>query len=390
MRFTRTYDKLLEAKKKHPRYIDSGGGTRSGKTYSTLQLLYFMALGDRKPTLTSVVSETFPHLKRGAIRDFKAILGEDNLWSEDAWSKTESVYTLPNGSQIEFFSADQPSKVHGPARDRLFINEAVNIDWETARQLFIRTRGLIICDYNPTHAFWMHKEIAPKDNCISIQSTYNDNQFLPKEQINEIESNRKDRNWWRVYGEGLVGQLEGVVYDFEQVDSFPMIDKVCYGMDFGFSNDPTAIVKIGVDTGRRQFYVKQVCYHTGMLNSDIIKELQLECVGNTTPIYADCAEPKSIEEIKRAGFNIKPCDKDAPVRSDKLKFQLQWMQGWKMFVTKDSLDVINELRNYTWDKDKDGNLLNHPIDRYNHALDAVRYALYTGYGKRSNGTYNVR
>lgn len=392
MKFTNTFRKLKDAYWQHPRYIDSGGGTRSSKTYSALQLLFLIAEGDKHPTITSVVSETMPHLKRGAIRDFKEILSEDGLWDEDCWSKSESIYTLKkSGSVIEFFSADQPGKVHGPARDRLFINEAVNVPYETARQLFVRTKDLIICDYNPTHSFWIHEHIVPRDNCITIHSTYQDNPFLTPEQVAEIESNRHDRNWWQVYGEGKVGTLEGLIYAFEQIDRMPDDAglKEVWGMDFGFTNDPTAIVRCLVDTGRKVVYVDEKCYRTRMMNADIATLLTSEGIGPAVEIFADCAEPKSIAEIRTAGLKVLPSDKDAPVRSQKLAFQLQWMQGWQVKVTKSSVNLIKELRNYTWDKDKDGNSVNYPIDIYNHALDAMRYAIWSKFGKRSTGAYTI-
>lgn len=394
MYFTTTFHKVYDSYMADPRFIDCCGGARSSKTFSILQFLYLLSLGDKKPTITSVVSETMPHLKRGAIRDFKGILsGETQLWSEDNWSKSESIYTLPNGSIIEFFSCDQAGKVHGPARDRLFINEAQNVPYEVARQLFIRTRGLIIFDYNPTHSFWAHEKIAPRENCISIHSTYKDNTFLTPEQVAEIESNRNDRNWWRVYGEGLVGQLDGLIYDFEQIDSMPQEDNLIeiIGLDFGFSSDPTAIVRVKADTKRKVLYVEELCCNVGMLNSDIIERLErCDVPKRSVPIYADCAEPKSIAEIAKAGFNVKPSDKGAPVRSEKLKFQIQWMQGWKLCVTKGSLNLIKELRNYTWDKDKDGNTLNFPIDKFNHLCDAMRYACFSHLAKNTgSGQYNL-
>lgn len=391
MKTTRVFDKLVEAEYQHPRYIVNEGGARSSKTYSTLQLLSLLAENDKKPTITSVVSESMPHLKRGCIRDFKAIMVARNIWNEDAWSKVESIYTFPNGSIIEFFSADQSGKVLGAARDRLYVNECNHIDYEIMRQLSIRTRGRIFIDYNPSYSFWAHDKIIPREDALLIHSTYRDNPFLSPEQIAEIESNKNDARWWRVFGEGLVGVNEGIVYDFETIDTMPDsygLTEV-YGMDFGFTNDPTACVRLLADTGRKIVHVDEIIYKTRMLNSDIINELRSH--GATrSPIYADCAEPKSIAEIANAGFNIRPCDKNAPVRSDKLNFQIQFVQGWKLMVTKRSLNVINELRNYTWDKDKDGNDLNYPIDKYNHSLDALRYALYTHFGKAAGyGRYTI-
>lgn len=392
--FTMTAKAVAEA----GRFVSSCGGTRSGKTYSNLQLLLYLASNDSGPTITSVVSETMPHLKRGAIRDFMAIMGD--AWEEARWNKTDAVYTFANGAIIEFFSADSPAKVHGPARDRLFLNEAQNISYEVARQLFVRTKGLVLIDYNPTHAFWAMDKVEVLDSCKVVHSTYMDNcdartgvSFLSENQVAEIESNRADRNWWRVYGEGKVGQLEGLIYDFEQIDELPDLTGLVdiYGMDFGFTNDPTALVHILADTGRKVLYADEVIYRTRMLNSDIIAAMAEGGVPfHSVPVYADCAEPKSIAEIGAAGFNIFPCDKDAPVRSEKLKFQISFVKGWTLRVTKRSVNLIRELRNYTWAKDKDGNNLNSPIDCFNHALDALRYAVYTHLAQREGfGQYNI-
>lgn len=370
MNDTVVYQKTLDAASIAGRFVSSCGGTRSGKTFAALEWLYKRAARDKAPSINSVVSETFPHLKRGAIRDFQTLLGD--RWDESCWSKGESVYTLPNGSIIEFFSADSPAKVHGPARDRLFLNEVQNIPYEIARQLFVRTRGLIIMDYNPTHSFWANELIETRPECVTIHSTYKDNPFLTPEQVAEIESNRHDRNWWQVYGEGKVGTLEGLIYTFEQIDRMPEPEglKEVWGMDFGFTNDPTAIVRCLVDTGRKTVYVDEKCYRTRMMNADIAALLKAEGIGPATEIYADCAEPKSIAEIRTAGLKVLPSDKDAPVRSQKLTFQLQWMQGWQIRVTKSSVNLIKELRNYTWDKDKDGNSVNYPIDTFNHCFVA--------------------
>lgn len=389
MIYTPVYDRTMDAIIDTDRFVSSCGGTRSGKTYATLQCIFELAVQDKRPTITSVVSETFPHLKRGAIRDFQLALGD--YWNEKYWSKGESVYTLPNGSIIEFFSADTPAKVHGPARDRLFINEVQTIPYEIARQLFVRTRGLIILDYNPTHSFWANEEIETRDNCVKVHSTYLDNPFLTPEQVAEIEANRHDRNWWQVYGEGKVGTLEGLIYSFEQIDEMPEPDglRETWGIDFGFTHDPTAIVRVLADTGKKYAFVDEIDYRTGMVNPDIAQVLRERHIHRSVHIWADAAEPKSIAEIGAAsGCNIRPCDKSAPVRSDRLKFQLLWMQGWKLYVTKRSLNLIRELRNYTWEKDRDGKLTDRPIDSFNHALDAMRYALFSELaGNEGSGRY---
>lgn len=391
MKTTGTFDKMVDALSRRPRYISSCGSTRSGKTYSVLQLFILLAQNDRKPTVNSIVSETFPHLRKGAIREFQSIMEDEGLWSPDSWSKTESTYTFDNGAIIEFFSVDNASKVHGPARDRLFINECQFIPYNTARQLFVRTRGLIILDYNPVQSFWANEDIERRDNCVRVHSTYRDNTFLTPEQVEEIESNKGDTNWWRVYGEGKIGQLAGLIYSIEIVDAMPEPAGLAeiYGLDFGFTNDPTAIVHILADTRRKILYIDEVCYRTRMLNGDIIRAMDEAGVPRrSVPIYADCAEPKSIAEISQAGYNVKPCDKGAATRSDKLKFQIQYMQGWTIKVTKNSVNVIREARNYTWMKDKDGKDLPYPVDVWNHAMDAMRYAAYTHLAS-GRGTYKV-
>ena len=377
MRTTRVFDITSSAWLKKPRYISSCGGTRSGKTFSIIQLLYLQCLGEERrnapPTINSIVSESMPHLKRGAIRDFKTILQGEGIWSDEKWSETDKYYRFSNGSIIEFFSIDNAGKVYGSARDNLFINECQHIDYEIARQLFVRTRGRIILDYNPTNHFWVMDKIECKDNCIRVHSTYKDNGFLTPEQVREIEDNQDDKNWWKVFGEGKEGTLDGLIFEFEQIDDLPVKTEMDHlveiqGLDFGFTNDPTARVQVVADSRKKILYVRERCYRTHMQNKHIIQDLQDDGVSRRVEIYADCAEPKSIADIQDAGYNIIACDKDAPVKSDKLKFQLQWMQGWKLYVTKDSLNLIEELRNYTWAKDKDGTLLNQPIDKFNHCF----------------------
>lgn len=360
-----------------PRYISSCGGTRSGKTFSNLQLLILVA-NTRKVTI-SVVSETMPHLKRGAIRDFQNIMGTE--FDETRWNKTDAIYTFPNGSIIEYFSADSPAKVHGPARDILFLNEAQNISYDIARHLFVRTSERILIDYNPTHTFWVNERIEPSEDCVCIHSTYKDNcdcatgeTFLSPEQIQEIESNRGDANWWRVYGEGKVGQLEGLIFpDFEQVDALPevtdgMID--VYGLDFGFTNDPSVLLHILIDTRKRELWVDELFYRTGMLNADMAQAAKGENVGRR-PIYADSAEPKTCEELRRYGLNV-----IGAYKATRKAEQLQALKAYALKITKRSVNTIRETRGYTWQRTGDGQWLNEPIAFQDHAMDALRYGAF--------------
>lgn len=379
MQTTRVFDEIAKAYRDGLRGVDSRGGTRSTKTYSALQFLVFLAVGLARKKLISVVSETLPHLKKGAIRDFEEILQREgiiagSLRDDSRWNATDRVFTFANGTIIEFFSADSPGKVHGPSRDILFINEGQNIRWETANQLMIRTREFVIVDYNPTHEFWAHTELATDPRFRTIVSTYKDNPFLTEAQIADIEKGKKNAAWWRVYGLGLTGQLEGVIYTFEQIERMP--DDVGLvrigGLDYGFTNSKTAGVEVLADIRRKALYVDEMFYGSGMHNFDIIAALNAHGFPKGGPrLYADCAEPKANSEIKLAGFNVWPSDK-----GKEITFQISWMQGWDLYVTKTSTNVIKELRNYIWDTDRDGNRLNQPIKEYDHAMDAMRYAAF--------------
>lgn len=377
MQTTRVFDEIAKAYRDGLRGVDSRGGTRSTKTYSALQFLVFLAVGLATKKLISVVSETLPHLKKGAIRDFEEIMQKEgiiatSLRDDPRWNATDRVFTFANGTIIEFFSADSPGKVHGPSRDILFINEGQNIRWETARQLMIRTREFIIVDYNPTHEFWAHTELATDPRFRTIVSTYKDNPFLTPAQVEDIERGKKNANWWRVYGLGQTGQLEGVIYSFEQIDTMPTDPGLVRigGLDYGFTNSKTAGVDILADVRRKRLYVDEMFYGSGMHNFEIVAALNAHGFPKKGPrLYADCAEPKANSEIKLAGFNVWPSDK-----GKEITFQISWMQGWDILVTKRSVNVIKEFRNYIWDTDRDGNQLNQPIKEFDHAMDAMRYA----------------
>lgn len=390
MRTTGTFEKLCVALAEEPRYIDSRGGARSGKTISALQLLVLLALNDKTQTITSVVSESLPHLKRGAIRDFISVMKEENLWDDKSWNKTDFIYTFPSGSIIEFFGADVPGKLQGPARDRLFINEANRVEWESARQLMVRTAGVVIYDYNPSSPFWGTDEIPKRDRYTLVHTTYKDNQFLPDEVRREIEANKGSGNWWRVYGLGLIGQVEGQVFNFKVVDTMPepagFIET--WGMDFGFTNDPTTVIRTLVHTGRKEIYADQLIWQTGMTNPEIanaLKDLGIQRPGNGPIVWADCAEPKSIEEVSACGVNVRGCDKKTAVRE-----QIQALQSWTIYVTRRSVDLINEGRKYLFKQRPDGTYTNEPIDFFNHGIDALRYATFTGVIMQSQrGTYTL-
>lgn len=350
--------------------IVNKGGTRSGKTFANLQFILWYAQTFENVVI-SVVGETIPFLKRGAVRDFLDITKGAIL--PNAWNSTDMTLTLPNGSKIEFFSADNESKIHGAARDVLFINECFFIRFETYRQLSMRTRRFILLDYNPRARFWVDEYLLQRPETCLIHSTYKDNPYLTARQIAEIESYKNDANFWRVYGLGETGSVEGLIYtNWEQCDALTTnYKKEFFCLDFGFTNDPTAILQVrqGVDA----LYIKQICYKSNMLNADIAQALKEAGATRQTLIVADSAEPKSIAEINTHGLNVKPALKGA----GSISAGIGAVQSFKLRVTSNSGDLINELRNYMFKRDKDGEYINEPIDKFNHALDALRYGVNT-------------
>lgn len=352
--------------------IVNKGGTRSGKTWALLQLVIYLATRLTNVTI-SIVGESVPFLKRGAMKDFRTMMGSD--WMENWWNATDKVYTFPNtGSTIEFFSAENESKVHGSARDYLFVNECYFIDWEVYRQLAVRTRKAILLDYNPRSRFWVDEYLIGKDNVALIHSTYKDNPHLTPMQVAQIESNQSDSNWWRVYGLGETGSVEGLIYtNWAIVDAMPeTYKKEFYCIDFGFTNDPTAILRVRLSGG--ELWVQELAYRTGMLNQDIVKCLQGNHVARGAMIVCDSAEQKSIAEINNlGGFRAVPVAKGR----GSVTAGITAVQAYKVNVLQDALGTIDELRNYSWKRDINGNYINEPIDRYNHSLDALRYGVTT-------------
>lgn len=360
------FNGTLTAMRKGKRVIACKGGTRSGKTWGLLQLCYTLAMNKRN-ILVSVVGESVPFLKRGAMRDFKTMQGND--WREEWWNATDKVYTFPaTKSSIEFFSADNIGKVHGSSRDYLFINECYFILYETFRQLAVRTRKTIFLDYNPRSRFWVDEHLLDRESTELIHSTYRDNPFLSAEQIAEIESNRSDANWWRVYGEGETGSVEGLIYtNWDIVDTMPSSRHEYIGIDFGFTNDPTAILRVVKSGG--ELYVDELCYRRGYDNTMIARLLKDEGCNAYSDIVADSAEPKSIREINAYGLSAKPVTKSP----DSILNGIQVLQRYKLHVTKRSVGTINELRNYSWKQDVNGNYINKPVGIFDHAMDALRY-----------------
>ena len=351
----------------HKRIRAVAGGTSASKTISILLYLIAKCQTDTTPTLTSVVSESFPHLRKGAMRDFLNIMQEHEYFKEDSWSKTDFTYTFETGSTLEFFSADQPGKVRGPRRDRLFVNEVNNVGKEAFEQLLIRTKEFCYADWNPVAEFYMYEEyIGHRDDVEFLILTYLDNEALSEEIVGEIERRKDNKQWWRVYGEGLLGESDERVFTgWQIIDSVPHEARlVRYGLDFGYTNDPTAIIAIYEYNGG--YILDEVAYQKGLTNKQIADILQNV---DKALVIADSAEPKSIDELKLYGINVLGATKGR----DSVNQGIQYVKDQRISITKRSVFTIKEYRNYLWDKDKDERVLNVPIDLWNHAMDAIRY-----------------
>ena len=383
---TTALKKLLRLKK---RIKVVRGGTSASKTFSILPILVDRAI--KTPNLEiSVVSESVPHLRRGALKDFLKIMMSLGRYNDSQFNKSTLKYTFGNNSYIEFFSVDQPDKLRGARRNVLYVNECNNVDFDSYYQLAIRTSGEIWLDYNPSSTFWVDREIIGSDDVDFITLTYLDNEALPETIIKEIESAKEKAktssywaNWWQVYGLGQTGSLEGVcIPDWQEIDNLPEEARLlCYGMDWGYSNDPTSL--IAMYKYNDAYIFDELVYKKGLLNSDISNTFKSLNVNDI--VYADSAEPKSIAELNSYGHNVLPVSKGR----DSIVYGINLINQNKVYVTKRSKNLINELRNYIWMTDKSGMKLNKPIDAYNHAIDAMRYAITSQLENPNKGNYFI-
>ena len=382
---TTAINKIL-ALKKRVKIIQ--GGTSAGKTFGIIPVLIDRAMKTSNLEI-SIVAESIPHLRRGALKDFLKIMKWTNRYIDASFNKSLLRYEFGNGSYMEFFSADDSSKLRGARRDILYINECNNIEFESYNELSIRTKKEVYLDFNPANEFWVHTELKDELDTDFIILTYKDNEALDEAIVAQIEKNRLKAttssywaNWWRVYGLGEIGMLEGVIFsNWKTIDTIPVEAKLLgYGLDFGYTNDPTTIIEVYNYNGKR--ILNEICYQTGMVNSDVAKKLESNVIA-----YADSSEPKSIEEIKRQGKTIKGVTKG----QDSINFGIQIMQGQEYLVTSSSINLIKELRAYCWDSDKTGKRLNKPAGGNDHAIDAVRYHEMETLGINSMyGQYNIR
>jgi phage terminase large subunit len=363
----------IRALKKFVRGVQ--GGTSAGKTFGILPILIDIAAKVPMSEI-SVVAESIPHLKRGAMKDFKKIMAETGRWVGDRWNATDFKYTFANGSAIEFFSGDNDAKLRGARRDWLYMNECNNMTLHAYTELASRTKMGVFLDWNPTAAFWFHEELMNDPDVDYITITYEDNEACPESALSFIlkakekaKTSKFWENWYKVYGLGQIGSLEGVIFpDWKPCKNIPEgAELISYGLDWGFTNDPTALIAVYRFNGA--IYVNELIYQTRLTNSDIIDKLKVLGVNSRNCIVADSAEPKSIQDMSNAGFWVEGARKGP----DSIKNSIDRLQQYEILVTSDSLNLIKELRQYKWAKDKEGKALNVPEDAFNHAIDALRY-----------------
>lgn len=363
---TKIFAEIEEARKRGYTTISAQGSSRSSKTYNILIWLIVYCL--RHPdTSVSIVRATLPAIKGSVYRDFKEILINMGVFDEKALNKSEMIYTFANGSFVEFFSTDSEQKLRGRKRQILYVNEGNELLYIEWQQLKMRTTQMAIIDYNPSFSdeHWLC-ELNRDPRTYHFISTYKDNPFLEQVVIDEIESlQHKNKSLWQVYGLGMQAIVEGLIFpEIEIVDEFPdYCNKVAIGMDFGFTHDPTAIIKCGIYND--SLYVDELCYKTHLLTSEIIAELKQYKLH----IYPDSADPRLIQEISNAGLIIYPIQK----AQGSIMAGLTKMMEFKLRITRRSTNLIKEFKNYTYLQNKDGKWLNQPIDAYNHGIDAVRY-----------------
>jgi phage terminase large subunit len=369
------YTPVFEANKKaiesrKYRVIANEGSTRSSKTVSLTQLLALYIPNNCKKSI-SIVSPSLPHLKRGARRDFLNALMTAGTYSDKDFNKTDNIYNFPDtGSYVEFFGVEDGGKVHGPGRDILYVNEANLISFDIYKQLAIRTNEIIIIDYNPADEFSWVYQVADSPGNKKIHSTYKNNLGnLSPEIVAEIESLQDaDENLWKVYGLGLRGTSSETIYThWKQCDVIPGGAERIYGVDFGY-NVATAVVEIGFYDDA--VYWNELLYETKLTTGDLTERLKGIGINKRSVLYCDNAEPKTIEELCRAGYNAKPADKDVTEGIRKVKSK-------PLFITRTSTNLLKEIKSYKWKLDKDGKVLDEPVKFMDHAMDAGRYGTFT-------------
>ena len=369
LKCTKVFDYNYDAYKQNFRYIVNQGGTSSSKTFSTLQLLVGICLKYEKQI--DIVGLSVPHLKTGVLNDMPFVCQQYGVDFSSCYKESDRVFKAGAG-KINFLTFDKLGKAHGGRRDILYMNEANHLNWNIVEQLMVRTRNNVFIDFNPTNEFWVHSKLMvdEPEKTKLIKSTYKDNQFLEQTIIDMIESKKGDNNFWRVYGLGELGIAEGLVFDnFEELD----FDKNSFGryyngIDWGFSNDPFACVRVAVENDC--LYVCDEVYGKKLLNKDSAPMVS-NLIGDEY-VYCDCAEPKSIAEYRSLGVNALEAKKGA----GSIESGVKHLQSYKkIYIHPTCYNTLSEFRNYEWKRDKNGDCLPMPVDAFNHAIDAIRYAL---------------
>lgn len=375
------FEHLLETDKK---ISIEQGGTRSGKTYNILlYIIFHYCLKNTKKTVT-ICRKTFPSVRASVMRDFFDILKLHNCYSETFHNKSNSEYYL-NNNLIEFISLDQPQKVRGRKRNLLFINEANELDYEDWQQLVFRTEDKIILDFNPSDEYhWIYDKVIPRNDADFNITTYLDNSFLNDTIKEEIERLKyTDEQYWLIYGLGVKGVSKSTIFNYVEVNQIPYdAEFISYGADAGYTNDPTTLVSVY----RKDYdlYVKEHLYQTQMTTIDIHNKWKEVGIERET-IYFDSAEPRLIEELRRMGWNVRPSLKGA----DSVNAGIDLLKRFKIHILKDSHNAIQEFRNYKWQEDRSGKMINKPIDKHNHIIDALRYSTYSVLSKPNFGKYTL-
>ena len=358
------------------------GGTRSGKTYNILLWIIFNYCTNNNKKIITICRKSFPSLRATVMRDFMAILESYKCYSEQFHNKSNSEYHL-FGNLVEFISLDQPQKIRGRKRDLLFVNEGNELYFEDMQQLLFRTQDRVILDFNPSDEYhWIYDKLIPRDDCVFYKTTYLDNPFIEKSIINEIERLRDtDEQYWQIYGLGERAASRSTIFKYVEVNQIPQLaELIAYGMDFGYTNDPTTFV--AVYSHEHNLYIQEHLYRTQMTTVDIhkfLKELNL----TSKPIYADSAEPRLISELRAMGNNIFPSVKGR----DSVNAGIDLLKRYKIHILSTSTNAISEFRNYKWKEDKSGTLTNIPDDKNNHIIDPCRYATYSILSRPNFGKY---
>ena len=351
--------------------IINQGGTNSGKTYAIVQSLFYIACEHPKQVIT-IVGQDIPNLKAGALRDALAIwAGSEQLTARvKSYNNTGRIFEFVNSSIIEFRSYADAQDAKSGKRDYLFVNEANGVPWSVYQELALRTKKKIYIDYNPNSGFWVHDNLLGRKGVQLIISDHRHNPFVEQSVRDKIEGLKNtDIELWKVYARGLTGKTTGLILsNWYLCDTIPPDAKlIAVGLDFGFTNDETGCIEVYRQNG--ELWINELLYETGLTNPDIAKRLTDSGLHKNTEIIADSAEPKSIEELRRLGWRVNPAKKGA----DSVKLSIDILKRYKLNITRNSINLRNELARYKWKNARSGKIINEPVDSWNHLIDPLRY-----------------